>query len=273
MSTQTTTPPTALPAPGGKGNGGRAALRILVVGVGLALVAYYAVAVASLLSRAYETRAGTYRGVQVVDLDLSFEEVEVVGSPSTTEVRMSRGYHWSLSKPEIVTRQVGDRLVVRSSCRFTPGLPCTGWVRLTVPAALRVAGGSTDGHLTLRSLTGPVDVETSDGGITVSRATGGLRLQSRDGTIEGSRLRSADVHAASSDGSVHLVFSTPPRSVVATSRDGSVELILPDDGTTYDVRARATDGSTDVSVPTDPKSTRHLTARTSDGSIRIAPQG
>lgn len=272
MSTQTTAPPAAQPAPGGDGNGGRAALRILVIGVGLALVAYYAVAVAGLLSRAYETRAGTYRGVQVVELDLSFEEVEVVGSPSATEVRMSRGYHWSLSKPEIVTRQVGDRLVVRSSCRFTPELPCSGWVRLTVPAGLRVSGGSTDRHLAFRNLTGPVDVETSDGGITVSGATGPLRLQSRDGTIEGWGLRSADVVAATSDGSVRLSFATPPTSVLATSRDGSIELTLPEDTTKYDVNASTRDGSTDVSVPTDPKSARELTARTSDGSIRIAPQ-
>ena len=274
MSTQAPAPPHA-PAPtgGSGGAGGRTALRVLVVALGLAVVAWNAVAVASLLSRGTGTSDATFGGVRVLELDLSFEEVDVTGSATTDEVTVSRGWHWSLGEPEIVTRQEGDRLVVRSSCSYTPGLPCTGWVHLTVPADVTVTGEITDNRLTLDDLTGEVDVSTSDGGITARDVSGPLRLASRDGTIEGSRIRSAQVEASTSDGSVRLAFADPPTSVRATSRDGSVQLTLPDDRTAYHVTVSTSDGSSDVTVPTDPTAERRITATTSDGDVTIAPAG
>jgi hypothetical protein len=274
MSTDAPAPPRPTAPPGAPGgSGGRTALRILVVALGLAFVAWNAVAVASLLSRATDTREATFGEVRVLELDLGFEEVDVTGSASADEVTLDRGWHWSLSEPEIVTRQVGDRLVVGSSCSWTPGLPCTGWVHLTVPADVSVTGGVTDNHLTLRDLTGTVDLSTSDGGITAHDVSGPLRLTSRDGTIEGSGIRSARVQASTSDGSVRLAFADPPRSVRATSRDGSVRLTLPDDRTAYHVTVSTTDGSSDVTVPTDPTAPRRITATTSDGDVDIASAG
>jgi hypothetical protein len=274
MSTQAPAPPRA-PAPSGGagGSGGRTALRVLVVALGLAVVAWNAVAVASLLARGTDTRDATFGGVRVLELDLSFEEVDVTGSATADRVTLSRGWHWSLGEPEVVTRQVGDRLVVGSSCTWTPGLPCTGWVHLTVPAGITVTGGVTDNHVTLRDLTGTVDLSSSDGGITARDVTGPLRLASRDGTIEGSGIRSDRVAASTSDGSVRLTFADPPRSVRATSRDGSVHLTLPDDRTAYHVTVSTKDGSSDVSVPTDPTAPRRITAATSDGDVEIAPGG
>jgi len=274
MSTQAPAPPRPPARTSGPGgSGGRTALRILVVALGLAVVAWNAVAVASLLSRATESREATFGGVKVLMLDLGFEEVDVTGSASADDVTVDRGWHWSLGEPEIVTRQVGDRLVVGSSCPWTPGLPCTGWVHLTVPADVTVTGGVTDNHLTLRELTGPVDLSTSDGGITARDVSGPLRLTSRDGTIEGSGIRSARVEASTSDGSVRLAFADPPRSVRATSRDGSVHVTLPDDRTAYHVTVSTKDGSSDVTVPTDPTAPRRITASTSDGDVDIASAG
>jgi hypothetical protein len=274
MSTDAPAPPRPTAPPGAPGgSGGRTALRILVVALGLAVVAWNAVAVASLLSRATDTREATFGEVRVLELDLGFEEVDVTGSASAEAVTVDRGWHWSLGEPEIVTRQVRDRLVVGSSCSWTPGLPCTGWVHLTVPADVTVTGGVTDNHLTLRDLTGTVDLSTSDGGITAHDVSGPLRLTSRDGTIEGSGIRSARVQASTSDGSVRLAFADPPRSVRATSRDGSVRLTLPDDRTAYHVTVSTTDGSSDVTVPTDPTAPRRITATTSDGDVDIASAG
>ena len=274
MSTQAPAPPRAPAPPGGTGgSGGRTALRVLVVTVGLAVVAWNAVAVASLLSRGSDTRDATYSGIRVLELDLSFEEVDVTGSATADEVAVSRGWHWSLGEPEIVTRREGDRLVVGSSCTWTPGLPCTGWVHLTVPADVTVTGGVTDSQLTLRDLTGTLDLSSSDGGITARDVSGPLRLVSRDGTVEGTGVRSDRVEASTSDGSVRLAFAEPPRSVRAASRDGSVHLTLPDDRTAYDVRVSTRDGSSDVSVPTDPTAPRRITAATSDGDVEIAPAG
>ena len=274
MSTQAPAPPRA-PAPSGGagGSGGRTALRVLVVALGLAVVAWNAVAVASLLARGSDSRDGTFGGVRVLELDLSFEEVDVTGSATADRVTMSRGWHWSLGEPEVVTRQVGDRLVVGSSCPFTPGIPCTGYVHLTVPEGTAVTGRVSDNHLTLRDLTGGIDVSTSDGGVTVVGATGPLRLESRDGTIEASQIRSARVDATTSDGSVHVAFASPPQTVRATSRDGSVELTMPDDRTAYRVTVAVRDGSSAVSVPRDPTSPRRIRVTTSDGDVSITPRG
>jgi hypothetical protein len=273
MSTLAPAPTVPPPAGGGGSPGGRLALRLLVVTVGLVAVAWNAVAVASLLSRGMETQDDRFSDVRVLELDLAFEAVDVTGSATAVDVTLSRGWQWSLGEPDIVTRQEGDRLLVGSTCSFTPGRPCTGWVHLTVPADVTVTGGTTDNHLTLRRLTGAIDVSTSDGGITATRVSGPLRLASRDGTVEAARVHSARVEATTSDGSVHIAFAVPPQSVRATARDGSVRLTLPDDGTAYHVTVSTRDGSSDVTVPTDPTAPRRITASTSDGDVTIAPRG
>src|SRR5690242_5726033 len=137
----TTTLTAPAPPGGSQGSGARTAVRALVVVVALALVGYGAVAVASLLARGDGARHGTYTGVRTLRLDLSFESVDVVGSSTATGVTMTRTFHWSTARPDIGSHLSGDTLTVTSHCPWTPGLPCTGHVRLVVPAGTRVAGG------------------------------------------------------------------------------------------------------------------------------------
>jgi hypothetical protein len=271
MTTDTTTslPGSTGPAAPRQDGGIRTSLRILAVGFSLLAVGWGAVSLASLLARATEHRNATYQGVRALDVDLSFESVEIVGSANATSVSMTRSYTWSLGKPSISNRLDGDVLSIGSSCPFSVGLGCSGHVRLVVPTDLEVQVHSGDGSMTLRDLDGPVDLSTSDGSINASNLTGRVKLHSGDGSMTATGLRSDEVEATTSDGSVHLSFAVAPSSVTADSGDGSIEVVVPSDGTSYNVTGTTGDGGRDVSVPLDASSARHMRLSTGDGSLRV----
>lgn len=272
MTTDTTTS-----LPGSRGGpaaprqdgGVRTSLRILAVGFSLLAVGWSALTLASLLARATEHRSASYNRVRALDVDLSFESVEIVGSTDATSVSMTRSYTWSLGKPSISNRLDGDLLSIGSSCPFSVGLGCSGHVRLVVPKDLEVQVHNSDGSMTLRNLDGPLDLSTSDGSINASNLRGRVKLHSDDGSMAVRGLRSDELEATTSDGSVRLSFVVDPSSVTAHTSDGSIEVVVPADGNAYHVTATTGDGSRDVSVPTDSSSARRMQLSTGDGSIRV----
>jgi Putative adhesin len=274
MTTNTTSSLSAPtePVPPRSDAGMRTTLRILAVGLSVLMVGWGAFTLASLLARVTEHRSATYAGVHAVDLDLSFESVQIVGVADATSVSMTRSYTWSLGRPTISNRVDGDLLSIGSSCPFSVGLGCSGHVRLVVPKDLEVRVHNSDGSLTLRDLDGPLDVTTSDGSVNASNLTGQVKLRSSDGSLVATGLRSTEVDAATSDGSIRLSFEVAPVTVAAHSSDGSLEVAVPADGTAYQVTATTSDGSRNVSVPTDPSSAHRMQLSTSDGSIRVLDQ-
>jgi DUF4097 and DUF4098 domain-containing protein YvlB len=142
-----------------------------------------------------------------------------------------------------------------------------------VPSDVAVLGGSSDGHLLLTDLTGPIDVHNADGGVELRDVTGRLRLSTSDGSVQAEGLTSDQVSVDTSDGSVRLSFAEPPATVRASTSDGSLEIVVPKDGTAYAVTVSVSDGSQQVDVPTDPGSTRRISIHTSDGSVRVLPAG
>jgi hypothetical protein len=268
----TTTPIDHLPlADGGGGprdTSMRTTLRVLLVVVSLLLVAWGALTLVSLLARDTAHRSATYEGVRAVDLDLGFESVTVTGSGSAT-VHMTRSYSWSMRKAETSSRQLGDRLVMTSHCGWDIGLGCSGNVRLEVPRGTTVRLHSGDGHLSLRGLTGQVDVSTGDGGVDVEDVSGPLVLRTGDGSIEARDLRSRSVDVHTGDGSVRLAFRTAPTSIRADTGDGSVEVSVPRDGDPWQVDATTGDGSRTIDVATDPAASRRIVLRSGDGPVRV----
>src|SRR3954463_10190525 len=182
----------------------RSALRILAVGISVLAVGWGAVSVAGLLARVTQHRSATYEGVQALDVNVGFESVQIIGSSDATSVSMTRSYSWSMGKPTIGNRREGDLLSITSSCPFDPGLGCSGHIRLVVPKTVDVRVHGSDGSMNLRDLDGPVDVSTSDGGVNASNLTGDVTLRSSDGSLVATGLRSQQVDARTSDGSVRL---------------------------------------------------------------------
>lgn len=271
MTTETTSSrraPTG-PVPPRSDAGLRTSLRILAVVLSLAAVGWGALSIASLLARATAHSSATYEGVRAVDLDVAFESVQIVGVADATSVSMTRSYTWSLAKPSISNRVDGDLLSITSSCPFSAGLGCSGHIRLVVPKDLEVRVHGSDGSLTLRNLDGTVDVTTSDGSVNASDLTGHVKLRTSDGSVTATELGSTEVDAATSDGSVRLSFDTAPSTVTAHTSDGSIQVVVPADGTAYDVTATTSDGSREVSVPNDPSSAHRMQLSTSDGAVRV----
>jgi putative adhesin len=268
MTHDTSAPP--LPtADGAAPQGSRSAWRVLAVVLSLALVAWGALAVVSLLARESTHSSATFRGVTRVQVDLGFGSLDIRGSATASDVELRRSSSWSLTKPHTSATTTGGTLVVSSSCGFNIGRGCTGRVSLVVPDHLPVSLRAGDGSVVLRDLHGPVDATTSDGSVDASGLSGRLRLQLSDGSLDARGLRSQVVTAASSDGSIRLGFAVPPSRVTVSSNDGSVAIMVPHDRSTYRVSAEVSDGHRTVSVPTDPAADRRIAAQTNDGSIDI----
>lgn len=266
----TMTSPPAAPGPAARrpDTGLRTPLRVLAVGLSVLMVGWGAFTLASLMARVTDHRSATYDGVKVLDLDVGFESVQIVGTDSTS-VSMARSFTWSLGNTTIGNERNGDVLSITSSCPFSVGLGCSGHIRLAVPRGIEVRASTGDGSLTVRDLDGSVDLSGSDGRILATNLTGRVSLRSSDGSIEATGLRSDEVDAVTSDGSVRLSFEVSPSSVTARTSDGSVEIVVPRDGMAYDVTATTSDGARVVSVPTDPSSSHRMELHTSDGSIRV----
>jgi DUF4097 and DUF4098 domain-containing protein YvlB len=187
-------------------------------------------------------------------------------------VSMTRSYSWSMGEPTVGNRLDGGLLSVTSSCPFTVGIGCTGHIRLVVPNDVEVRVHASDGSLTLRNLDGSVDVDMSDGSVRASDLSGQITLQTSDGSVVATDLRSDEVEAVTSDGRVELFFDVAPSAVTGHTSDGSIEVVVPQDGTAYDVNATTSDGDRDVSVPIDSSSSHRMELSTSDGSIRVSDQ-
>lgn len=258
MSTTERPPGISAAAPGSPAPAGSARSLLRTLGVLMALVAILFTTLSIIGSLARDSRAVQveYAGVRVVDVDVAAESVVVVaGTAASTDVRLDRTISWSWKKPTFSQRQEGDRLVVRSSCPFSFGRGCGGTVRLVVPPATTVRAA------------------TSAGAVRATGLSGVLVLNSSAGSVEATGLRSPDVTATSSAGSVRLTFSVAATKVRADSSAGSVEVALPQGTESYRVNADSSAGSTDVTVRTDPAAHRALDVQSSAGSVRVGYAG
>ncbi len=79
--------------------------------------------------------------------------------------------------------------------------------------------------------------------------------------------------ADSDNGSVSLEFTEAPTTVMATTDNGSVEVVVPNDGAAYRVDVQSDNGRETDEVLEDPASPRSITIRTDNGSAtaRTAP--
>ena len=163
-------------------------------------------------------------------------------------------------------------LRVHGGCPFLGSPWCKVDVTVTIPSDLPVTALGSNGSVRLRELGGPVDVAVGNGSIELDDVAATLALSSDNGRITGRRLTSSTVDASADNGTVALSFLEPPRSVVARSSNGRIELELPDD-VAYRVDARSDNGSVDTAVRTDPASGYVIDARSDNGSVTVRLPG
>jgi DUF4097 and DUF4098 domain-containing protein YvlB len=159
-------------------------------------------------------------------------------------------------------------LVVDAECPHLP-MWCDVAYTITVPRDLPITVDLDNGRLTLRDLDGAITADGDNGRIELLRLGGELRITNDNGRIEGSGLRSPIVDTDTDNGRTSLIFAEAPDFVTATSNNGGIAIVVPDDGDPYRVDARTDNGSTDVGITTDPTSDRSITVHTDNGSATV----
>lgn len=210
-------------------------------------------------------------GLVALELDVDSGSVEIVGTDTDVvrlEVELQHGLRQTGHSVEVEERAEGDVLHVRSSCPLFSQW-CDADYRIEVPSGLAVRATVDDGRLTVRDVDGSVEVDGDDGSIELVRLTGDIVASTDNGSVVATGLRSQVVDADSDNGSVRLTFAEPPRRVEATTENGQVEVVVPDDDTTYLVDIDTDHGSTDIGVRTDPDSDRLIVGRTNNGSVTV----
>ncbi|WP_405062179.1 hypothetical protein OG474_11170 [Kribbella sp. NBC_01505] len=224
--------------------------RMLLIGV-LPLVVLVicgaAVTVATIRGKLpFDYSAAFAAGPQGVRI-LSTVPATVIGGASR-QVRVSVSGTYAAREPKVEVRTDHGVLDIRSSC---PDAHCEVALTVEVPAEVAVQAKAEGASLDVSDLAGKVQADVDGGSITMNR------------------MRSPQVSVDGRSGSVSMQFDDPPEQVTATVSDGSLTVRLPRT-TTYTVDAVAAQGSTDITMDSDPAATHRLFLRTSYGSITVS---
>lgn len=151
------------------------------------------------------------------------------------------------------TKQVnGTDAVLTSRCPngITFGTSCRVDYTITVPS--RVA----------------VDIEGAAGDIALSGPVTNATVKTSAARITGTGLGAGTIQADNKAGQVDLAFAVAPTSVSVTSETGEVTITVPGSAS-YNVTAKTTIGSEDVTVNKDPSSAHRIDVTTTIGAVTV----
>jgi hypothetical protein len=207
--------------------------------------------------------------VAVLDVGSDGGSIEIIGA-DVEDVRIEARVSDGLVPTRFTQDVVGDRLQVRVRCRLAiENQWCRADLRIVIPRDLEVAVRSSEDSIALRGLSGRVDAESGNGSVEAESLSGSTRLHSSNGSVRAARLRTESLQADSDNGSVRVEFATPPRSAIARSTNGSVDVAVPRGVERYAVDVASENGSTRNLVRSDPESDRRIVATTSNGSVTV----
>ncbi|WUD75564.1 DUF4097 domain-containing protein [Streptomyces sp. NBC_00510] len=208
------------------------------------------------------------------ELTIDSSDSKVVVKPADVdEIRVTRWFDgWAVfgDTPKATWSMHGHTLTFRTKCQGAVQ-DCSVRHEVLVPRGVRLTVVNGDGSVEASGFSTPLELTTGDGSVVVRNVTGPLRLSSGDGRIDAGGIRSREVSAHTSDGSVKLAFDKVPDLVEATTGDGRVSVVLPHQS--YKVSARSGDGHVSVDVPRDDTSGHVVTVRTGDGSVSVTEAG
>jgi len=195
-------------------------------------------------------------------------DVRTAGDAIVITAKVSDGWR----STDVSSEVVDGVLRVHGDCPFLGSPWCNVEVTVSLPSDRPVLARASNGSIRIRGVAAPLDVSVGNGSIDLDDVGAPMELSSDNGRITGRRLTSAAVVASTDNGAVELSFLDPPRSVVARSSNGRIELVLPDD-VAYRVDARSDNGSVDTVVRTDPASEHVIDARSDNGSVTVRLPG
>jgi hypothetical protein len=261
--------------PPGSSSVGKVLLFVGVPLIVIALIVGTIIATLSLFNRtsataAEQAAAGTSVAVNTPNAALEF-------APSTDgQVHVTMAGSYAGGKPML------GLTTVNGETRITGGCP-SGWfvfarcgvtLQITLPSDLPVTVRGDNGSITSDGLTGDLDFTTENGRIETTGTVGQVALRTTNGAIRVHDSSSTDVLADTTNGGVALELTAVPTSARASSTNGAIHIVVPDDGTAYALTTDTTNGSIHVdAVPAEPSSHRTIVARTTNGSVTVEPSG
>nr|BFD87591.1 hypothetical protein StreXyl84_69920 [Streptomyces sp. Xyl84] len=214
--------------------------------------------------KSFEDDAQVPQKVTSVRLDNSDGGVKVGTSAGVSTVTVHRRVSYRGDKPKGTSVRVVDGVLTLSGCGSHCGIDYV----VTVPAALPVSGGTSNGGLTLTGMSA-VDVHTSNGRITVDGASGPVKLLTSNGEVRVKGTRGG-VDARTSNGGVTIETATP-QNIRARTTNGSLSVTAPP--AKYQVRADSSHGERKVAFANDPSATYRLDLSTTNGDLTVKQAG
>ncbi len=132
----------------------------------------------------------------------------VITETDGNAIRVVETLQWRDSKPDAQHSVDGDTLFIRYDCAQSWG-NCSVNYKIEIPKGLQVDADAGSGDITLRSLTGP------------------LNLSAGSGDVDASGLAGKKVVAEAGSGNIELKYTTAPDSAELEAGSGDVTLHVP----------------------------------------------
>ncbi|WP_327350492.1 DUF4097 family beta strand repeat-containing protein [Streptomyces sp. NBC_01304] len=213
----------------------------------------------------FEDEAKVSQKVSSIRLDSANGGVRIEASAETSTVSVHREINYRGDKPDGVSFRVENGVLTLSGC----GEKCGVNYEVKVPAGLPVAGGTTNGGLTLSGV-GAVDVHTSNGAIAVNGATGPVKLRTSNGDVKVKGAKGGGIDTQTTNGAVTIQTATA-QNIKARTTSGGLTVTVPP--AKYRISAEASNGDKDVAFRNDPSGTYRLDLSTTNGSLTVKSAG
>jgi hypothetical protein len=268
------------------------ARRTLAIGVGAVLSAFLVVfgglQVVQATTWATQHDSMSFRQtIRHIEVD-SGARVSIYGEPSNT-VNVKRTISESIGHPRPESYVDGDTLHLSGGCNVLFIGWCSIRYEVRLPAAVPLTVHSSDGqvsaenmraHLSMTADSGDLSAKNIYGSLTMSASSGrisadsvtgkSMRLDADSGRISASGISVRDFEARASSGRVSAEFKTDPKSVVAEADSGTIDIVVPQDETAYDVTGVSADsGSKDVGIKSHTGAVNKIVAHASSGQISV----
>ena len=212
-------------------------------------------------------------GLAGLRIDSEAGAIDIVGT-DRDDIAITARISDGLSPTDYDVDVVGDVLEVRVRCTTPMGSPwCRVGLRIEVPARVRIDVRSEADRISVRSVDGSVLAGSENGAVAAEALGGPTVLRSENGSVEASRMATGGVEAHSENGSVRVDLAVPAVSVLASTENGSAEVVVPSGPTSYAVTVDSGNGRAENLVRSDPASDATISVRSANGDAIVRYSG
>jgi hypothetical protein len=188
--------------------------------------------------------------VAALDLKLESGDADITGYDGAT-IKVSETLRWTDDKPQTRHAVEGDTLRLDHTCPKATWGSCSVDYKVQIPKNLKITTVAGSGNITLRALSGPLDLKTGSG------------------DVDAADLAGKEVRAEAGSGNLTLKYTAAPSSVWMKAGSGDVSVSVPEES--YNIQTKVGSGDVDLSVKNEAASPRAMTLTTGSGNIEVLP--